>query len=68
MMMVIIIIINIAIITMIFPCQIIIYRLKQVTREKGPSSILLLSQFRGNNEILVNNVKFFRQKNSLSFS
>ena len=68
--MVIIIFINITIITMqIFLCQITICWLRQVTRrEKGQSSVLLFSQFRGSNEILVNNVKYFPHENCLSFS
>ena len=69
MMTVIIIIINIEIITMQFSfCQITICRLRQVTREKGQSSILLLIQFRGSKEIIVNSNKFFPHENCLSFS
>ena len=44
------------------------YLLRQVTRrEKGQSSILLLSQFRGSKEIIVNSVKFFLHENCLPF-
>ena len=59
--------VNITIITMQFSfAKIIICRLRRVTRDKGQSSILHLSQFRRSNEILVNNVKFFPHENSLS--
>ena len=34
-------------------------------REKGKSSILPLSQFRGSNEILGNNIKYFPHANCL---
>ena len=44
------------------------YLLRQVIRrEKGQSSILLLSQFRGSKEIIVNSVKFFLHENCLPF-
>ena len=70
MMMVIIIVINITIITMQFSFVKLQFAglIRQVTREKGQSSVLLFSQFRGSNEILVNNVKFFPHENCLSFS
>ena len=34
-------------------------------REKGQSSILLFSQFRGSDEILGNNIKYFPHANCL---
>ena len=34
-------------------------------REKGQSSILLFNQFRGSNEILGNNIKYFPHANCL---
>ena len=64
MMMVIIIVINITIITMQFSFA----KLQFALREKGQSSVLLFSQFRGSNEILVNSVKFYPHENCLSFS
>ena len=62
--MVIIIVFNITIITMQFSFA----KLQFARREKGQSSVLLFGQFRGSNEILVNNVKFFPHENCLSFS
>ena len=48
--------------------EITICLLRQVTRwEKGQSSILLLSQFRGSKEIIVNSVNFFLHENCLPF-
>ena len=70
MMMVIIIIINITIIIMQFSFAKLQFTglITQVTQEKGQSSVLLFSQFRGSKEILVNSVKFFPNEYCLSFS
>ena len=70
MMMVIIIIINITIIIMQFSFAKLQFAglIRQVTQEKGQSSVLLFSQFRGSKEIFVNSVEFFPHENCLSFS